>query len=138
MTEGRDVRGGTGSGGGDTGWEGRRLILQQSSGASLWIRRWSGLILGFLGGGGGSGGGQLFGGGGGVGRGYGVPGRRRGGEGGGEFPSNSVRDLFKEGANEGFHDGCGEDGKVVVEAEGMKHVDEVPSEFRADGVDISW
>ena len=25
-----------------------------------------------------------------------------------------------------------------MEAEGVKHVDEVPSEFRADGVDVAW
>ena len=93
--------------------------------------------MGFLGGGGGSGGWKVFGRGG-VRRGYGVPGHCRGGEGSRQLPSNSVRDLFKEGADEGFQDGCWEDGEVVVEAEGVKHVDEVPSKFCANGVDVSW
>ena len=101
---------------GERGRGGCCRILRQSSEASLWIRQWSRLILGFLGGGGGSGG--WFGGG--VRRGYGVPGQQRGGEGDGQLPSYSIWDLFKEGTEDRFQDGHGEEGEVVVEAKGME------------------
>ena len=132
MAEGRDFRGGTGRGGGEIGRGGRRCTLRQSSGASLWIRRWSGLLFGFLGGGGGD---RLVGRGG---RGNGVPGRR-GGEGGGQVSSYSVRDLFKKGTEDGFQDGHWEKGEVVVEAEGMEQIDEVSSYLHIEIPDgVGW